>query len=41
MPVGGHKMSLKNVKKFPEKLENKITNFDFFLILVVGTHWLE
>jgi hypothetical protein len=39
--VGGYKMSLKNIKKFPEKLEIKMTNFDFFLILVVGTHWLE
>ena len=34
-------MPLKNIKKSPEKLEIKITNFDFFLILVVGTHWLE
>jgi hypothetical protein len=39
--VGGYKMPLKNIKKSPEKLEIKITNFDFFLILVVGTHWLE
>jgi hypothetical protein len=34
-------MPLKNIKQSPEKLEIKITNFDFFLILVVGTHWLE
>jgi hypothetical protein len=39
--VGGYKMPLKNIKKSPEKLEIKITNFGFFLILVVGTHWLE
>jgi hypothetical protein len=41
MPVGGYKMPLKNIKQFPEKLEIKITNFDFFLILVVGTDWIE
>jgi hypothetical protein len=41
MPVGGYKMPLKKIKKSPEKLEIKITSFDFFLILVVGTHWLE
>jgi hypothetical protein len=41
MPVGGYKMPWKNIKKLPEKLEIKITNFDFFLILVVGTDWLE
>ena len=39
--VGGYKIPLKNIKQCPENLEIKITNFDFFLILVVGTHWLE
>ena len=34
-------MPLKNIKKLPENLEIKITNFDFFLILVVRNHWLE
>jgi hypothetical protein len=34
-------MPLKNIKKLLEKLEIKITNFDFSLILVVGTDWLE